>query len=408
MIARIRKIKDKEIVILNYSNFKLNDSIPWVYDEVKQGLILTDELMLKEGADNRYYLSLFQENYIHNRLEELNKQKYYFLDVFKRIGVRKGFDIEILEREPKHKRTTRTASSVASSECDDILSNDGSSSTLSKGIINDHISSAEDIDSIGFDQLNKFQKQCTLTREDHYKLAKHFIKIHTGLDTINNEIVRLFRHTDLVYNFACLIDDANVRSKDPIKHSENLMKLNYVRTIINKLGYQSAFDKSLIRHEKFETSMNNVIEYLTNEYSTNKRFNMIMNKTKHNIRNMRGKSLKAMLGYINSFFSIYGLKISTVQKQEGSYVKKTNYYKLQCLYNVDELLEYRINKGYKFEDNDNIFIKPSTINGYQFQYKDMVNERDIQHHDDESDEDSDIYDPTSFDDLVKTMHSLDV
>jgi len=67
------------------------------------------------------------------------------------------------------------------------------------------------------------------------------------------------------------------------------MKLNYVRIIINKLGFQNMFDKSLIKSDKFEANMNTVIDYLTQEYTTNKKFNMIMNKTKHNIRNMKGK-----------------------------------------------------------------------------------------------------------------------
>ena len=79
------------------------------------------------------------------------------------------------------------------------------------------------------------KKQCNLSREDHYKLAKHFIKINIGLDFIDSEIVKVFRHNDLVYNFACLIDDANIKCKDQIKYNETLMKLNYVRIIINKL-----------------------------------------------------------------------------------------------------------------------------------------------------------------------------
>jgi hypothetical protein len=54
--------------------------------------------------------------------------------------------------------------------------------------------------------------------------------------------------------------------------------------------------------------MNNVIDYLTQEYTSNKKFNMIMNRTKHNIRNMKGKSLRAMVAYINSFFSVYGIE----------------------------------------------------------------------------------------------------
>ena len=91
------------------------------------------------------------------------------------------------------------------------------------------------------------KKQCNLTREDDYKLAKHFIKINTGLDFIDSDIVKLFRHNDLVYNFACSIDDANIKCKDQIKYNENLMKLNYVRIIINNLGFQNIFDKSLIK-----------------------------------------------------------------------------------------------------------------------------------------------------------------
>ena len=147
-----------------------------------------------------------------------------------------------------------------------------------------------------------------------------------------------------------------MKCKDHIKYNENLMKLNYVRIIMNKLGYQNIFDKSLIKRDDFETNMNNVINYLTQEYTSNKKFNMIMNRTKQNIRNMKGKSLKAMIGYINSFFSTYGLKLSASRKHEGSNVNKTNYYKLELLHNVDELLEYKIRKGFQFEDSDGIFI----------------------------------------------------
>ena len=52
-----------------------------------------------------------------------------------------------------------------------------------------------------------------------------------------------------------------------------------------------------------------------------------------------------MIGYITSFLTIYGIKISTIQKQEGKHVNKTNYYKIEIIHNVDELLEYRIKKG---------------------------------------------------------------
>ena len=70
--------------------------------------------------------------------------------------------------------------------------------------------------------------------------------------------------------------------------------------------------------------------------------------------------------------TIYGIKISTIQKQEGKHVNQTNYYKIEIIHNVDELLEYRIKKGFKFEDNDGISIKPSTVDGYKVKHTNMI------------------------------------
>ena len=97
-----------------------------------------------------------------------------------------------------------------------------------------------------------------------------------------------------------------------------------------------------------------------------------------------------MIGYINSFLTIYGIKISTIQKQEGKHVNKTNYYKIEIIHNVDELLEYRIKEGFQFEDHDGIFIKPSTISGYKYKSTNMIDLNRAEHtrEYDERDEDS--------------------
>jgi hypothetical protein len=84
------------------------------------------------------------------------------------------------------------------------------------------------------------------------------------------------------------------------------------------------------------------------------------------------------------------LKISASRKHEEYNANKINYYKIELLHNVDELLEYKIKKGFNFEDNDGIFIKPSTIDGYQFKYSNMIDLNRAEHtrEYDESDEDS--------------------
>ena len=56
-----------------------------------------------------------------------------------------------------------------------------------------------------------------------------------------------------------------------------------------------------------------------------------MYKTKHKISKIEGSSVKAMLGYINSFLSTHGMRITIVQKHEKKHANKTNYYKLQLV-----------------------------------------------------------------------------
>ena len=82
--------------------------------------------------------------------------------------------------------------------------------------------------------------------------------------------------------------------------------------------------------------------------------------------------------------------MSAFRKHEGSNVNKTNYYKLEILHNVDELLEYKVGKGLHFGDNDGIFIKPSTVDGYKFKYTNMIDLNRTEHtcEYNESDEDS--------------------
>ena len=50
MLARVRKVEDTEIIILNNSDFKLNNCNPWTYDEVKEGLVSSGDLIRKTSC----------------------------------------------------------------------------------------------------------------------------------------------------------------------------------------------------------------------------------------------------------------------------------------------------------------------------------------------------------------------
>jgi hypothetical protein len=392
MMARVRKIKNHEIVLLNLSRFRLNKVNPWNYDEVKQGLMLTEMVPLQKNKDNRYEVSPYHENYIHNKVEELNKQKYYFLDTFKRIAIRKGFQFIIEEK--RYNQCPQDDSTVDDGHASE------SSTEISKETLYANIANATDVDRYQFEELKVKQRKCKLSRDEHYKLSKHYIKLLTGLDILTNDIVNTFRYNDLINSFACIFDDENEKSKDPIKHAENLMKLNYIRTIINKLGYSSIYDDVLVPRVVFQANMNDVIDYLIHEYNTNKQFNMIMNKTKHNIKYMKGKTLKALLGYINSFLSLYSLKISMCRRQEVKHANKTLYYKIELLNNIDELLEYRIQNGYQLKDKNNTFRRPSSTPAYTYKYKELRRQTTMS--DDSIEDITDLYN-----DMIKKLHTLE-
>ena len=44
--------------------------------------------------------------------------------------------------------------------------------------------------------------------------------------------------------------------------------------------------KHKIKYDTFENNMTSAIKYLVDEHKINKRFNMIMNESKHNIKKM--------------------------------------------------------------------------------------------------------------------------
>ena len=53
-------------------------------------------------------------------------------------------------------------------------------------------------------------------------------------------------------------------------------------------------------------------------------------------------------------------------------MNKSNFYVIELQNSIDELLEYRINRGYKLVDGQNIFVRPSTIAGRKLVYKDKT------------------------------------
>jgi hypothetical protein len=64
-------------------------------------------------------------------------------------------------------------------------------------------------------------------------------------------------------------------------------------------------------------------------------------------------STKQVLGHINSILANYSIKIKCSQKTING--KTENFYLIEVLNDVDELLKYKTQKGYNIVDKNNIF-----------------------------------------------------
>jgi hypothetical protein len=369
MMGRVRKFKDPTITILNYSEVKINKAFPWTFEDVKEGMLFSSELREERQYFDiggkiliRNSLTAYQINYIYNKVADMNKASHLFLPIFKHIAEKKGFKVAIRDET-----------------CGDAKLNDDDEREPQQGydLIHEKILNARDLIKNPyqneFQELLQKQRRSCLTEEEHYQLQKHYIKLRSGLDILTIEIIKKFRYDDnIITNFACLFDLSNETTKDELMRIERIQQHTYISLILIRLGFEGIHDDEMIHRDDFTIDMSSTIMHLFNAFKNNKNFNMLMNESRHKIQDLLEADFKAQLCYINTILKSYSIKIGFTCKKFRKYKNKLLYYHIQFRDNIDELLEYKINKGYKFKDRNNLFVKPSTISGYEFKYDELV------------------------------------
>ena len=128
----------------------------------------------------------------------------------------------------------------------------------------------------------------------------------------------------------------------------NKQKIDIVHSIIYDFGFKNVFDTKIITPDEFneraEIIKNN------NQLFKNNNLKVLFNKLK--ITN-KFETNKAFLGIINSVLENYSIKIQYIQKKIKG--KLCQFYKLEILDNIDEIIQYKVNKGFKLVDTNNIF-----------------------------------------------------
>lgn len=338
MTARIRHLNDNNILILNEC-FKLNKTSNfWNYDDVEPIIkyiknissdvkyIEKDNKIIKVNKINSY-----DNNYIYNQIEKLNKNKFYFLPLLKILCIKKGINFIIDETE-NTKKTKKD-----------------------NNYIIEKVINSDDINDEEYQKLIKKQNNRTASTQDKLNIKKHSYKNMLGVDKLNIKLFKqYYNKTNTIYNYCNLIDIENVKKTTDNKTDENIKKASIINNVINQLGYNNIFDNKEIIEEEFNKNLEIVIkqnEIYTNQLNIKTLFHMpklIISK----------ENKKQILGYINSLLHTFNLSIKLLQKRIGG-KNKTNFYKIEHLNNIDEIIFYKIEKGYfKLKDKDNLF-KPN-------------------------------------------------
>lgn len=354
MTARIRQLKETEITC--YTTLKYN-SCPngfFTFDEVKNSILQlegikqnSEDILINGKLCKVVKPELYDMIYIHNKQESLNASTYYFLYNFELMALNKGHTVNFDISDKKTKKQPAKDDEFKVSKIDMILD-------------------APDIDNVIYQSLLEKQKKDEATQEDKLKINRHYYKMALGVDKLNEEFLKTF-DVNAIKKFVSLIDVENIsnykdsKTGDIKKYTDNHTneeknKANLINGLIKDLGFNHIFDDKVILKNEFETNLNNCVEknvIFTDKMNTKIRFNLNKNK----IDNI--KSTKGFLGFINSLFDSYYIKISYKQVKVKGVLISAYYINLQD--GINELLEYKIRKGYKLIDTNNIRIKPTKM-----------------------------------------------
>ena len=346
MLARVRKVSDNTITILNPGIKEKKTADFWIYQELKA---CYDELRKRdknniqfENGKIQVSFDEYDNNFIYNEVEELNKNPCYFISYFYQLAIKKGhtvkFDSDENENAEDFFRETK--------ENKHLLS----------------ILESKDIDYNEFQMLLKLQERNKSKREDKLQIAKFKHAYALGVDRLDIETLKPFyNRTHLINNFLSLMDIQNFKTQDD--EERKIECIHIMKKLVNDLGFDNIFDKKTIKNEQFEEALEDIVDnnIIFTDFKSIKALFHLSKEPKIN----RTKDNKSTLGYINSLLHNFCLKIS--KSYNGMRIPKNQLYSLTITHNVQEIVENLRNKNRKIFDSENIF-QPLAENQKVFQH----------------------------------------
>ena len=295
MLSRVRQVEDNTVLIYS-GKLKLNPTYFYEYDEVRTCLLQLDNIVteLKYTEINgevyvKKEVGNYENNFIYNKVEELNKCPYGFLAYLKKICLKKGYEFNILS-DIKIEKLIPLSNSLSILEVPNISDNEY------------------------FSILTK-QSNGEATTLEKIKAERHSLKNLYGVNNLDSDIIKISK--EQINNYTAMINLSNLNGysvfRMDVKINENIVKLNTIKEIILSLGFINS--KKEISEIDFTTSVNNLIKenkIFKNPMLAKVLFNLQKNKS---LKFMKDEefSIKSFLGFINTLLKEYCLKISIKQ-----------------------------------------------------------------------------------------------
>jgi hypothetical protein len=239
-----------------------------------------------------------------------------------------------------------------------------------------------DIDDYTYEDLRLKQEKNEATQDEKEKVTKHTYKKLYGIDKLgadlpSDKILNVERHH--INNFTALIDANNIKYSKDNQTKEQHKKIETIKKLLSDLTFENVFDEKKIIKPDFDKLVDKITK--ENPLFTDKKLKVLFNMHKEEAL----KNNKQFLGYTNAILENYCIKLTYERVRVKGQKDKIGAYKLEQLNNINEILEYKIRKGYHLWDEKKI-RKTSTTDIYKDLVDWTIKPKNTNHFIDEGDE----------------------
>jgi hypothetical protein len=367
-MGRVRYFKEKVIHMLNDNKFPINDNRNyWTYQQVmntvnhiqKQRVIMNGQVQIIQNTE-------FTTNFVYQKVEELNKCKNLYMNLFIDLAQSKNYTVEILaETSQKVDKVNYALEDVVALDITPYSENAKTKrlvEQLEKARNPMNISEIQEM--LKEERKNELSKRLETIKtaikaeeitdvKDRVFATKMYYMDLLGLDQIEtaSDIKAFFKKQHLLYNYVKITDEDLVVEDDGTMNILQLTsdyKMNLVRNIIKGIGFTGIHDDKMILREELSPAILKLFEeggILRDVECVDTLFTL--DKT---LVNMTTSSHKARLAYINKILNRYCLNLSSEKKTIRSATQY--FYKLDHINDVKRIVDRK--KKAKLSKNEEI------------------------------------------------------